>query len=79
MQTPMMIISTQYHQIKLSNSFSNLTNSINLGHYKRLNKKKFLKNFELLQELNYRKKSIITLRKKLNFNGIDKIIKNLKV
>lgn len=79
MQTPMMIISTQYHQIKLSNSFSNLTNSINLGHYKRLNKKKFLKNFELLQEFNYRKKSIITLRKKLNFNGIDKIIKDLKV
>ncbi len=79
MQIPMLIVSTQHHQIKLSNSFSKLTNSIYLGHYKKLNNKKFLKNFELLQDFKHRKKNIITMKRKLNFNGIDKIIKDIKL
>ena len=75
MGVPSLVISTQWHQIKLSVNFCKKTGCDHLGHFSRINENEIYNSLKKLFNIRKRKKIIKNYKKIVDRNGLDKIFK----
>ena len=73
MGVPSLVISTQWHQIKLSANFCKKTGCDHLGHFSQINENEIYNSLKKLFNIRKRKKIIKNYKKIVDINGLDKI------